>query len=263
MRPVQPKSEELLYLLLWSVDMLERPTFRNLTESFESWAYRKGLMRQLGTLEKRALLERNPAQPTDRVYRLTQQGRVHALGGRDPQAQWSRRWDRIWRLVLFDVPIGENSRRNKLRQYLRDRGFGCLQGSVWLTPDPLNREREILSGGPVNPTTLILLEGRPCGEEADADLVNGAWDFPEINSRYAQCLETLERFSTISLQDQRGPTGLHQWAKQEREAWLSAVAMDPLLPERLLPRDYLGQSTWRRRVQVLDAARQKLLQFEP
>ena len=115
----------------------------------------------------------------------------------------------------------------------------------------------------MNPTTLILLEGRPCGEEADADLVNGAWDFPEINSRYAQCLETLERFSTISLQDQKGPTGLHQWAKQEREAWLSAVAMDPLLPERLLPRDYLGQSTWRRRVQVLDAARQKLLQFEP
>jgi hypothetical protein len=32
---MRAKSEELLYLLLWACDMVRRPTFRNLTDSFE------------------------------------------------------------------------------------------------------------------------------------------------------------------------------------------------------------------------------------
>ena len=49
---MQPKTEEFLNLLLWSADLLARPTFRNLTDSYESWAYRNGLMRQVATLER-------------------------------------------------------------------------------------------------------------------------------------------------------------------------------------------------------------------
>src|SRR6266513_1066496 len=49
-----------------------------------------------------------PNSPDDRLYRLTAQGRLHALGGRDPQEQWARPWDGRWRLVLFDVPTGQN-----------------------------------------------------------------------------------------------------------------------------------------------------------
>ncbi len=56
---MQPKTEELLNLLLWSAEMVLRPTFRNLTESYEAWAYRKGLMRQLATLEKGGVQEQN------------------------------------------------------------------------------------------------------------------------------------------------------------------------------------------------------------
>jgi phenylacetic acid degradation operon negative regulatory protein len=258
---MQPKTEELLYLLLWSAEMLIRPNFRNVTESFEGWAYRKGLMRQLATLERRAFLERDASRPKDRIYRLTEQGRLHALGGRDPQAQWSRHWDQNWRLVLFDVPVGEGTRRNKLRHYLRDRGFGCLQGSVWITPDSLSREREILTGEQVNAASLILLEGRPCGEESDEDLVSVAWDFEAINARYTQCLEILEKLPTFQLKEPKDTTALQHWARQEREAWLAAVAMDPLLPQRLLPQGYLGLPTWHRRTEVLTRAGRQLQGF--
>src|SRR5919109_144093 len=55
--PMKPKTEELLYFLLWACEMLARPTFRNLTESFESWAYRNGFDRQLAELERQKLLE--------------------------------------------------------------------------------------------------------------------------------------------------------------------------------------------------------------
>ena len=73
---MQPKTEEFLNLLLWSADLLARPTFRNLTDSYESWAYRNGLLRQAATLERQQLLERDTGSPDDRLYRLTAQGRA-------------------------------------------------------------------------------------------------------------------------------------------------------------------------------------------
>src|SRR5437867_5761433 len=103
-RRMQSKTEELLYLLLWTCEGLVRPTFRNLTDSFESWAYRNGFNRQLTELERRTLVESSPRghESSDRVLRLTEAGRLHALGGRDPEACWLQNWDGIWRLVLFD-----------------------------------------------------------------------------------------------------------------------------------------------------------------
>jgi hypothetical protein len=35
---MKPKTEEFLHLLFWSMDKLTRPTFRNLADSYESWA---------------------------------------------------------------------------------------------------------------------------------------------------------------------------------------------------------------------------------
>ena len=44
---------------------------------------------------------------------------------------------------------------------------------------------------------------------------------------------------------------------QERAAWFDAVKIDPLLPERILPANYLGQKAWRERVQaIVETARE-------
>jgi len=259
---MQPKTEELLSLLLWSADALMRPTFRNLTDSYESWAYRNGLLPQVAKLVKQQLLERDPESPQDRLYRLTEQGRLHALGGRDPQAQWSRYWDGRWRLVLFDVPVGQNARRERLRRYLRGRAFGCLQNSVWVTPDPMRGEREILAGGKVDVASLLLLEARPCAGESDAEIVTSAWDFDRINRGFARHLTVLDHWPTGTLRDAPAAKALRRWATDEREAWLAAVAIDPLLPERLLPPDYVGRQAWRRRMEVLGQAGRQLRSFE-
>src|SRR5882724_12545754 len=170
---VKARTEEFLNFLLWSSEKLTRPTFRNLTESYESWAFRNRLYRQVEALEGQQLLERDSRAPDDRVYRLTWQGRLHALGGRDPQARWSREWDGRWRLVVFDVPMAQNSHRARLRRHLRARGFGCLQNSLWIAPDLSEEDRQVLLGGKVNVKSLILLEARPCAGESDAEIIAG------------------------------------------------------------------------------------------
>jgi DNA-binding transcriptional regulator PaaX len=44
-----------------------------------------------------------------------------------------------------------------------------------------------------------------------------------------------------------------QWLAHEREAWLDAVSLDPLLPHRLLPATYLGREAHRVRRKALRA----------
>ena len=52
------------------------------------------------------------------------------------------------------------------------------------------------------------------------------------------------------------------WAAAEREAWRNAVTIDPLLPGRILPSDYLGQQAWRLRVEVLREASRQIIGFK-
>jgi phenylacetic acid degradation operon negative regulatory protein len=260
---MKPKTQELLYLALWTYDTLSRPTFRNLTESFEGWAYRNGLLRQLHRLERRQWLESQTGPAGCRLHRLTDAGRLQAMGGRDPEACWRRSWDGRWRVVLFDVPETRSSTRNKLRRYLRSRGFGYLQNSAWITPDPVDRERAILADGPVDVESLILLEARPCTGESDADIVAGAWDFDEINQGYNRYREILLRRPHRRLDTEAAANGLHRWLGEERVAWLEMMDRDPLLPQALLPAAYAGRRVWRLRREIMAEVGEQMRRFKP
>jgi phenylacetic acid degradation operon negative regulatory protein len=259
---MKPKTEEFLTFLLWTAELLSRPTFRNLTDSYEAWAYRKGFLRQVGALKENGLLEHKPGT-NDRIYRLTEVGRVQALGGRDPAIQWARRWDGRWRLVLFDVPTPQNARREQIRRFLKSKFLGCVQGSVWVSPDPLQEIRETLEGGSINVKSLILFEATPLGGESDAEIAAGAWDFDEINRRYTEHMKILDQLPAAPVRDAAAAKALQRWGAAERAAWLAAVAKDPLLPQALLPADYLGRQAWRKRIQVLGNAGEQLQSFQP
>ena len=259
---MHPKTEEFLYLLLWTADSLMHPTFRNLTETYESWAYRKGLMRQLQNLERRQFLESTDTTSQDRLYRLTEAGRIHALGGRDPVERWGRSWDGQWRLVMFDVPVGKDSAREKLRRHLRGRAFGCLQNSVWISPDPVPEERALLAEGEINVGSLILMEARPCAGESDAEIVRQSWDFERIERAYERHCKVLDQFPTAAPQTPEAARSLRRWAERERQTWKEAIELDPLLPEVLLPEGYPGRRAWSHRVEILRHAGQHVLNFK-
>jgi len=261
---MQPKTEEFLNMLLWSLDTAMRPTFRNLTETYEGWAYRNGLLRQAGSLTSRGYLEcRGQGGPDARVYRLTERGRLHALGGRDPDREWSRPWDGYWRMVLFDIGEEEAVQRDRLRRYLRSHGFGYLQHSVWISPHPLDQENKALAGLTVDVESLILLEARPIAGESDRDIVRGAWDFAAINKRYTAYLAVLQARPKELVAVPGAARKLKDWAGRERTAWLHAIASDPLLPRALWPAGYLGPRAWEKRKREFRAIGKLLKNFDP
>jgi phenylacetic acid degradation operon negative regulatory protein len=263
---MRPKTEEFLYLLLWTCEKVTRPTFRNLTGSFEGWVYRNGLDRQVTRLERRNYLETKGAvlgrsMRDERQIRLTQAGRLHALGGRDPEARWKRRWDGRWRLVVFDVPISHRLVREQLRNHLRRRGFGRVQKSVWITPDPITEEKALLASVRVDVRSLLFWEGCPCAGETDHEIVTGAWDFSKINRAYLKHRSVLDACPTSPLRSEASARAFQRWWTAERLAWLQAVTIDPLLPEPLLPEDYLGQNAWKMRCEVVRKAGEKMRGF--
>jgi phenylacetic acid degradation operon negative regulatory protein len=259
---MKPKTEEFLFFLLWSCDMLLRPTPRHLSDSFESWAYRGGLQRQLEELERRKLIESSrEANSNERLWRLTEAGRVHALLGRDPEKQWARAWDGKWRLVMFDMPAERDAERKRLWYYLRQRHFGLLQRSVWISPDALDEQREILKSTTPNAKMVTLLEANPCGGETTEDIVTAAWDFAGINQRYADYLELLAHRPTGNLSSAIAAQTFRKWANDERTAWAAAVKIDPFLPEQALPKNYAGKKAWQARVQAMTQAGKQIRSF--
>ncbi len=45
-----------------------------------------------------------------------------------------RKWDRRWRVVIFDIPEQRKSMRASLRRFMNEYGFVRLQDSVWIYP---------------------------------------------------------------------------------------------------------------------------------
>ncbi len=245
------KSELLLYRLSWTVDIMLSPTWRNMNDSFESWAYRNGCLRQIQTLEAQRFVEsrKEPRTDKDRVYRLTELGRRAALGGRDPESEWSRAWAGQWGLVMFDVPEAERHTRGLVRKTLRRLHFGCLQMSVWISPDPLSQIASELKQVQVEASSLVLMEARTCAGESPPDLVGAAWDFKRINRAW----ETLERHLALAPGKTSGKEALLKWSETEYDLWRTCMSLDPLLPKALHPGDYQGVRIWKLRQNVLAA----------
>jgi DNA-binding transcriptional regulator PaaX len=233
-------ADDLLAVLLWSLDTLARPTPHAILASFEAWDYRTRLRPQLLQLERARFLERRDFKG-EATLRLTEQGRAAAWGGVDPVSRWQRAWDGRWRLMLFDLPARDQKLRLRLWRWLRTHRFGYLQLSVWLTPDAIDEAYFPLQDLTLTPASFTVIEGRPVPSDSDTDLVTSAWDFVTINKRYDRVMAIAASGQELAEKGEASPAKLRQWLAAERAAWLTAISNDPLLPERLCPPDYLGQ----------------------
>jgi len=259
---VKAKTEERLYLLLWTFEKFSRPTFRNLTDSFPCWASRRGFQRQLDLLERKKFLESRTEDGAGRVHHLTKAGRLHALGGRDPDLAWRRPWDKKWRLVSFDISQKQNSLRVRLRRSLARLGFGYLQNSVWVTPDPLGPLVDKWKEQQVNVELLFLFQGRPCGGESDPDIARGAWDFDAINEAYEVHSGVLGEHPPLRRICEETADDWQKWFAIERQAWQSAISLDPFLPVKAQPAGYRGMAAWQKRMRLLHQAGRFLWEFK-
>ncbi len=225
---------------------MARPTFRSMNESFEGWAWRAGLLDRVRRLEEQGSLECS-GRSVDRVVKLTERGRLLALGGVDPTRLWDAQWDGKWRVVSFDLPETERKLRRVFRETLRRHNFGCLQRSLWITPHALGKDLLEAEGSLGSLKGLAVVEGGFAGKVTNAEVVSSAWDFPKIFSLYEEHGKWLDALPA----KESSPEEFVSWAEGELERWRPILHWDPFLPQALLPEAYPGRTAWDKRLGVL------------
>jgi len=63
--------------------------------------------------------------------RLTSSGKEH-IEREFPITALTKTWNKKWIIVIFDIEEKSRNQRNRLRNMLRNIGFGILQESVWI-----------------------------------------------------------------------------------------------------------------------------------
>jgi CRISPR-associated endonuclease Cas2 len=88
-----------------------------------------GRLREMGYIE---FVEKNGT----RYARTTNKGRLEIERGKQRLALTKKikRWDKRYRIVIFDIPEKRKSIRDKLRRTMTEFGFLRLQDSVWVYP---------------------------------------------------------------------------------------------------------------------------------
>lgn len=226
------------------------PTPRNQNDIFR-WLEESSTRRiHLRRLQKRGLIESGGGKE-EWVPRLTELGHAVFAGGRHPEEAWNRSWDGKWRLLTFDLPRNEHRARMKFGRWLGAKKFGRLQGSVWISPDPVPDIAEVITSDRIDPKMVLVFEGGLAGTFRPQEVAVMAWDFDSINTAYRRYTD----FTTRILQQvQRKPPSLSRLRdilRKDRKAWWDAVLRDPFLPKPLLPKRYEGSGAWKLRCQLL------------
>lgn len=144
-------SQEILYALFVSGAFIlaaQSPRFwlKLYQNLFEGKGFRKNQVLdafQYLKKKKRIIVEKHNHQ----IYiRLTKEGereagkyQINKLRIPVPKV-----WDKIWRLVIFDIPEKLRIKREAFRGKLKELGFYPLQKSIWAYPYPCEKEIKLL-----------------------------------------------------------------------------------------------------------------------
>ena len=216
------------------------------------WESNASLDRHLRSMNEKGWIVWDDSRETGSwVAKLTQAGKNLLKDHSLRESPWSESWDGVWRMLTFDLPQEARDQRHQLKIWLKERRFGGLQGSVWITPHPCEHWLPKLLKIKIDPRAVVIMEGRPIGNLKDSDLVKKAWDFDKINGLYRDYLRFLsssgvQRGEEASLEKQ-----FASWYAEEAELWRAAYELDPLLPDALCPKGYMGRKAFESRKQAL------------
>jgi phenylacetic acid degradation operon negative regulatory protein len=162
----------------------------------------------------------------------------------NPEKFWNMKWNGIWYLFVYDVPEVDRKYRDVLRRFLRQLRMGCLQQSVWVTPNDIRPQFDDLAKGAGVDSFAYLFESKTVLRLPNRRVVEDAWNFRklyEIHTCFCKTAEAnLDLLSRATFDEQE----LISLLRISLNAFHSAFVNDPLLPRKLWPYDYRGEEAF-------------------
>lgn len=171
----------------------------------------------------------------NQVYlQLTNRGKKQII--RDfPLLAWQKqKWDKIWRVVVFDIEEKQKRTREFLRAKLYELGFGQLQKSIYISPfDVADDMAEFLEHQRLLGRVFVWEVRHRLMGDAD-ELARRVWSLDKINRQYEEILYRLDRIK-------KGERKLtERKIKHLLDQYFEILLSDPCLPKELLPADWWG-----------------------
>ena len=107
---------------------------------------RRKFSQALSRLKKAQLLILEERENGKFLVRLTERGKrkIKEFQFENLKIERPKKWDGIWRIIIFDIPEKKKIGREALRNKLKDLGFYQLQESVFAFPYPCEPEIEFI-----------------------------------------------------------------------------------------------------------------------
>ena len=223
----------------------------------------RGYRRAVVRLSKQGLIVKEQGLNTPRL-KISKEGSESIATYLRPDKWWTRKWNGIWYLLLYDVPEVDRSYRNVLRQFLQTQRMGCFQKSVWITPHDIRPQYSDLEMGAAIGTFAALFEARTVLGMPANKVVRESWDLERLHAIQKIFCDTYgENLDILSGSALLVPEQLMRLAVEEMDAYRSAFVLDPLLPTQLLPDDYLGREVFDLHLKLIAEIRRKLMEANP
>ena len=105
---------------------------------------RERIKNSLTRLQKQGLIKQRGGM--DGYFVLTAEGKARAMRYQieNTKIQKQKKWDKKWRLVMFDIPQEKQKARQAINYALKKIGCAPYQKSVFITPFPCEREIDFI-----------------------------------------------------------------------------------------------------------------------
>lgn len=148
-----------------------------------------------------------------------------------PLLQWRKqKWDKRWRVVIYDIPESDRLKRDLLRRWLKRLGFGQWQISVWVSPHPVSDKiNRIFEKTNLSNYCSVFVAQKIAGT-IDLQFAEKAWNLTKLNNRYQ--------------------TALDSFNPHKRSDYLEMLMTDPMLPKELLPQNWAWEELLEKTIKI-------------
>lgn len=162
----------------------------------------------------------------------------------------TRKWNKHWVIVVFDIEEKTKLIRNRFRKKLRSLGFGMLQKSIWISPLSIGEDmKEVIETIGLSKKAFVMeVSGFIFGDPRE--LASKIWHLDKLNDEHTRVKKNIENVNQLirNINDRlkkseakvrnKRNNYIYELERKRREAmgvYFNFIVNFPPLPKELLP----------------------------